>query len=170
MTINKYQGEFKLKIYGIEYPMLWNYNTYCEFESETGMDANTLFTDMVNELNVMQSLGTFNQSEEASASEVMSRLSGIAQAKYAVWLFYLAAKAKDSAVTFEEIQEGVMLEGVTQNKLDPDGELVSTYPHLVLKFAIDVLSIGVDKDDVNAKKSGSLKHSFLGKLRHLFSM
>lgn len=169
-TANKYQGEFTIKLYGIEYPCIWNYKTYGEFETKTGRDPNSLFADVINELNVMQSIGVFDNEDEISASEVMTRLAAIAEAKYAVWLFYISAHEKDEAVTFEEIQEAVMMEGITQNKTSPDGELVNTYPQLVLKFAIAVMSIGVDKEDLNAKKSESLKHSFLGKLKHLFSI
>ncbi len=168
--INKYKGEFSLKIYGITYPMLWNYNVYGEFKTQTGRDPNSLFVDMINELNVMQSIGTFEKADEVSASEMMMRLSAIAEAEYAVYLFYLAARAADKAVSFEEIQEAVMMEGVTQNKLNGDGELVNTYPQLVLKFAIEVMTIGVNKEDIESKKSGSLGHSLLGKLKHLFSI
>lgn len=166
---NKYEGDFEITLYGHTYPMKWNYRTYGEFKTKTGRDPNSLFVDIINELNVMNSIGVFDKSDEISSSEVMTRLAAIAEAEYAVWLFYLAAKEKDKAVTFEEIQEAVMMEGVVQNKLSPDGELVRTYPQLVLTFALKVFSIGVDEEDLEAKKPESLKPSFLGKLKHLFS-
>ena len=166
-AINKYDGEIKIKLYGIDYPMRWTAKVYAKFKSETGVDPHALFMDVINEINVMKCIGTFDKDVETANSELMARLSGIVHAEYAAWLFYLSAKEMNSMVSFEEIQEAVLLEGVSQHKEAPDGELVQTYPYLVAEFAIFAFDIGNIKNDDDSKKK-NLKPSFLQKLRHLF--
>jgi len=135
-AVNKYDGEIKLKLYGIEYPMRWNARVYAQFKSETGVDPHALFMDMLNEVNIVKSLGTFEKETDLANTELMARLSGIAQMHLAAWLFYLSAKELDRAVTFEEIQEAVLLEGVNSSCYAPGGELVQTYPYLVFEFQL----------------------------------
>jgi len=169
-AVNKYDGEIKLKLYGIEYPMRWNARVYAQFKSETGVDPHALFMDMLNELNIVKSLGTFEKETDLANTELMARLSGIAQMHLAAWLFYLSAKEMDKAVTFEEIQEAVLLEGVNSGSYTPDGELVTTYPYLVFEFAIFVLGIGdLDPEDDIKKKKHNSKPLFIQKLASLFS-
>ena len=167
-AVNKYDGEIKLKVYGVEYPMRWNARVYAKFKTETGVDPHALFMDMINEVNIVKSLGTFEKEADLANTELMARLSGIAQMHLAAWLFYLAANEMDKAVSFEEMQEAVLLEGVMSHKYMPDGELVTTYPYLVFEFAIFALNIGEQPEDVKKKKQ-SLRPSFTEKLRSLFS-
>lgn len=166
-AINKYDGEIKLKLYGVDYPMRWTAKVYAQFKSETGVDPHALFMDVINEINVMKSIGIFEKEVEPANSELMARLSGIVHAEYAAWLFFLAAKQMDSMVSFDEIQEAVLLEGVSQHKMAPDEELVQTYPYLVAEFAIFAFNIGNVADDGDSKKK-NLKPSFLQKLLHQF--
>ena len=163
-SVNKYNGEIKIKIYGIEYPMRWTARTYFEFKSQTGIDPNALFMDAINEVNQLKSSGIFKDDPEIANSALMARLSSVISAECAAWLFYLAAKEKDQAVTFEEFQEAVLLEGVSQTNHDPDGELVQTYPYLVIQFAIFAMGLSNNKADVKKKSSGLL---FIDRLRQL---
>ena len=164
-AVNKYNGEMNMKIYGVDYPLRWNARVYFEFKSETGMDPNALFMDVINEINVLKSAGVFDEDPEIANSTLMARLSSIVSAEYAVWLFYLAAKEMNSAVEFEEFQEAVLLEGVSQTKEDPNGDLVQTYPHLVTKFAIFAMGIGADKDVKKKPRNSALL--FIDRLRQL---
>ena len=171
-AVNKYDGEIKLKLYGIEYPMRWNARVYAQFKSETGVDPHALFMDMLNEVNIIKSLGTFDKGTDVANTELMARLSGIAQMHLAAWLFYLSAKELDKAVTFEEIQEAVLLEGVSSTSYTPDGELVTTYPYLVFEFAIFVLGIGnsePEEDDIKKNKQNS-RPLFIQRLASLLSI
>lgn len=167
-AVNKYDGEIKLKVYGVEYPMRWNARVYAKFKTETGVDPHALFMDMINEVNIIKSLGTFEKETDQANTELMARLSGIAQMHLAAWLFYLAANEMDRAVSFEEMQEAVLLEGVSAHKYTPDGTLVQTYPYLVFEFAIFALNIGEQPEEVKKKKQ-SLTPLFIQKLSSLFS-
>ena len=167
-AVNRYDGETKLKLYGIDYPMRWNARTYFQFKTETGIDPNALFMDVVNEINMLKSSGVFDDDPEIANSTLMARLTAVVSAECAVWLFYLAAKEMDKAVTFEEIQEAVLLEGVSQTKEGPDDELVQTYPHIVTSFAIFALGIG-ETDNVKKKPSSSGR-LFIDRLRQVFSI
>lgn len=166
--INKYDGEFRLKVYGIEYPMRLNAKVYCQFKSETGRDLNSVFADVLNELNRLTSIGALhNDDAEVAASEVMAGLASIVDMDYAAWLFYLAAKEKDNTVTFEEMQEAVLCEGISQNRTCVnDGQIVQTYPQIFLTFTTNALTIGGD-DPKKCKKSSA--PSLLNRLKSVFS-
>lgn len=169
-SVNKYDGEFKLKIYGIDYPMRLNARVYGEFKSETGRDLNSIFADVINELNRLRVVGAMDKEDDCAASEMMAGLCAIIDMEYAAWLFYLSAKAiKNSMVSFEEIQEAVLLEGVSQNKTcSVDGEIVQSYPNLFLKFTIFALDIGGNEEEI--KKPQNSKPSLLEKLRYVLSI
>lgn len=167
-AVNKFDGEFKLKVYGIEYPMRLNARVYAQFKSETGRDLNSLFADVLNELNRLRSIDVLSGADENAASEMMAGLCSIIDMEYAAWLFYLAAKEMDNVVTFEEMQEAVLLEGISQNRTYPgSNDIVQTYPSLFLTFTIFAMSIGGDEPKKQAESS---KPSLLEKLKQVFSI
>lgn len=162
-VVNKFDGETKLDLFGIEYPMRLNARVYAQFTSETGRDLNSIFADLLNELNRLKSTGVMGKADEYAASEMMAGLCSVVDMEQAAWLFYLSAKEMDAMVTFEEIQEAVLCEGIGQNaRYKPGGELVTTYPQLFLQYTIFALGIG--GEDEGTKKPSS-KPSLLTRLR-----
>ncbi len=121
---NAFKGERDVEINNINYPMVVNMDVICEFESETGKD---FFNCAVKAINAMMK----TRAIENPLDRGMVMTEHVSM-KDTCWLFYLAAKQRNSQVEFGEIQEAVAFEGAI------DGELVS-YPilfALLCEFAI----------------------------------
>lgn len=121
---NKFKGEIDIELNGVKYPMLVDMDVITEFESETGED---FFHSCTKSINAM--IKTRGVEDALDRAEYMTSKVSM---KTASWLFYLAAKRKNSQVEFGEIQEAVAFEGCV------DGEKVS-YPlcfALLCEFAV----------------------------------
>jgi hypothetical protein len=126
---NGYKGETTVNLYDIDYPMKFDWDVIASFESMTGKDfCNT-------------ALKAINAHEETKDVEPLMRRFELLTDKIsradAATLFYLAAHKANKVVTFEEIQEAVMMEGMMPRS--GEGDLIyRSYPILfveVVSFA-----------------------------------
>lgn len=121
---NAFKGEIDIIINDINYPMLVDMGVISEFESETGSDFMNLAIKAINMM-----LKTRDIENALDRAQLMTDVISV---KDASWLFYLAAKKKNSQVEFGEIQEAVMMEGAVDS-------LKASYPLLfasLVEFAI----------------------------------
>lgn len=103
---NKYEGEIDIVLYHKKYKLKIDMHVVGEFQSETDADFMQV---MVKALNAFQESNGIEES--LKRAQVMS---SAVRMDHAAWLFYIAAKRADKTVTFEEIQEAVLLEGAIE--------------------------------------------------------
>lgn len=144
---NHYKGEFGLKIKGVDYKMAFDLAIYAEFKSETDRDPFAMFADLINQVNQMSAEGVYNKPPDLANTEIMARLTTCVTPFEAAWLFYLSAHKSNKAVTFEEMQDAVWIEGFSMGKEivindDGDTDFATTYPNLMVEFAMFALGIG----------------------------
>ncbi len=119
---NAYNGEIDIELYFKKYPMRVNMDVIAQFQTETGKDFMHV---------AIKSINAYNKSRSADSvferAELMTKAVSMLDAAH---LFYLAAKEKDSTVTFEEIQEAVLLDGPVEKMVLFEGneKLVRSYP------------------------------------------
>ncbi len=124
-----YFGECTVRLYGIDYPMKFDNHTLNQWERETGKDFAHLSMEVV--LAWTHLLQQRHAAAKAKASgdvtvkyniaEEAAKLTGVVSKSDAAWLFFIGAKAMNTQVSFEEIQEGVMLDGAYRRKVvDPE--------------------------------------------------
>ncbi len=119
---NNYEGETKITLYDKTYPMKVNMRVIAAFQSETGHDYMHCAMRAMNALQEAQGLNPLAQAEVMTKAVPMD---------VAAWFFFLAGKEADSTVTFEEIQEAVLLEGpLMRLSENPDSEGRESYPVL----------------------------------------
>ena len=144
--MNSYRGETKIEIFGRVYPMIFNMNVIAEFEASAGKDFNHV---------AISSINAFRNSESCETIQERAQiLTGAISRSDAAWLFYLAAKEADSRVTFEEMQEAVMLEGFMPRADDTDGKVFASYPILFIQ-AMSFATIGYMDESKKKKLSES---------------
>lgn len=141
LECNAYDGEMTLVLYHKPYPMRINLAVLAQFEEETGTCFNTI---------AVRALYAWEQSQKAESS--LARAEYLTEAismKHAAILFYLAAKQKDSHVTFPEIQEAVLMEGAISRLTDTkEGEPIKSsrsYPVLFVELVMFALMGVFDK-------------------------
>ena len=140
-----YFGETEIRLYGIDYPMKFDISTLQQWEKATdkdfahvSMQCVLLWSNMLQERLVNEQQGKdigVNLAEEAE------KLTGIVSREDAAQLFYYGARASNSQVTFEEIQEGVMRDGpyrrLIKDERPPDhGEYTESYPVLFISVIL----------------------------------
>ena len=139
---NSYRGETVVKIFGRDYPMIFNMNVIAEFEANAGKDFNHL---------AISSFNALKRSEDLEAIQDRAEiLTGVISRVDAAWLFYLGAKEADSHVTFEEIQEAVQFEGFVPRVDESDGQEYAGYPLLFVTAAL-FATVGI-MDEIKKKK------------------
>ena len=116
---NKYNGEYEIILDFRKINMRINMNVVASFQSETGHDFFHVAIRAMNALRKSAGLDPFDQSELLTSAVSMED---------AAWLFYLAAKQCDSAITFEEIQEAVLHEGPLYRAEFEEKPAVEGYP------------------------------------------
>ena len=119
---NAYNGEMDVELYFKVYPMKINMGVIASFQAETGVDFMHIAIKAINAYNKSrQSDSTFERAELMTEAVSM---------EHAAYLFFLAAKEKDSTVTFEEIQEAVLLDGPVERFVDVEGsdKMLRSYP------------------------------------------
>ena len=141
---NAFKGERDIELNKINYPMVVNMAVISEFESETGKD---FFNCSIKAINAM--MKTRSVENPLDRAQLMTEHVKMSDA---CWLFYLAAKQKNSQVEFGEIQEAVAFEGAI------DGELVS-YPILFALLCEFAISGSVKKKKSKSSKEKTLKSS-----------
>jgi hypothetical protein len=119
MSANKYNGEINITLFHKVYPMKINMNVIAKFQSETGKDYMRLAIRSMNGLRKCVGLDATDQAEIMTTAVEMSD---------AAWLFYLAAKEMDKLVTFDEIQEAVLMEGPLREVNPLDSSVSASYP------------------------------------------
>lgn len=115
--MNHYNGEKTITLYGKVYPMKIDMGVIGEFNSETGKDYMHTAVKAMNAY--VRAKDLF---EPLAVAEIMT---GAVSMSDAAWLFYLAAKKMDKSVTFDEIQEAVLLEGPMKK---PEDDEQMSYP------------------------------------------
>lgn len=140
---NSYMGETTLEIFGRKYPMIFNMNVVAEFEANAGKDFNHVAISAINAFTSSALCETIQQRAEI-LTKAISRAD-------AAWLFYLAAKEADSFVTFEEMQEAVMLEGFLPRDSE-DGSEFASYPILFIQ-AVSFATMGYINESKKKKPS-----------------
>lgn len=131
---NNYEGEIDITLDHKTYPMKVNMRVIAAFQTETGEDFMKVAIRSMNALR-----RSTNYDEPLDQAEIMTRAVTL---EHAATLFYLAAKEKDRAVTFEEMQEAVLMEGPLAQKGD-DGEVIQSYPILFAQLMMfSVLGVG----------------------------
>lgn len=139
MASNQYNGEITIRLDAKDYPMCINMGVIAKYQSETGRDYMHVAIKAINALR--KSVGLSPLDQAALMTEAVSM-------EDAAWLFYLAAKEMDKTVTFEEIQEAVLMEGPLM-MVDAEGELIQSYPVL---FGNLVMFATLGAMDVSKKK------------------
>lgn len=101
---NPYQGEKIIKLNGINYPMKVDLSVIVAFKEETGRD----FMEVA-----IGALNAFAQADhdERRGIDRAAHLTKYVPLSEAAHLFYLAAHKCNSQVTFDEMQEAVLMEG-----------------------------------------------------------
>ena len=125
-SANQYDGEKIVRLHDKDYPMRVNMGVIAKFQTETGHDY---MLCAVKAMNAMRKAGVLESAIDQA--EVMTEAVPMFDA---AWFFYLAAKELDSTVTFEEIQEAVLLEGPLR-QIRGDG-VSQSYPVLFADLAM----------------------------------
>ncbi len=128
--MNSYDGEVKIKLYDKIYPMRVNLGVIAEFQSDTGKCFNSVACSA---LNAWQEISD----SECSVIERAAVLCECISMEDAARFFYLCAKNVDSQVTFEEIQEAVLMEGAVSRHMN--GEFTRSYPVLFVDICLFAL-------------------------------
>lgn len=124
---NNYNGEMGIRLDDKDYVMTVNMDVIGKFESETGVD----FMNFAMRAMRAAQMAAFEKSALACA-EMMTKAVPM---KEAVYLFYLAANAKDQCVELNEMQENVLREGPMQRVEAGTMEVLSqSYPTLVARL------------------------------------
>lgn len=134
--MNRYEGETKITLYDKEYVMKVNMRFIASFSSETGKDFNAA---------ALKAMNAYEKSrtEGLGLSETAEKMAEAVPMDIAAWAFYLAAHESDKCVTFGEIQEAVLLEGVTARPSNRVKDKVTlSYPIKFMQLATHAL-IGV---------------------------
>ena len=137
--MNHLLGETKITLFDKEYPMKVNIGFFAKFKSETGVSFNSF---------AAKALAAW---ERAKGKEFYDRGSIMADAvddELAAWAFFIAAKQSDKCVTFEEIQDAVLKEGVYERTVGSD-VFVRSYPIALVELAVFAL---IDIHSKNDKK------------------
>ena len=113
--------------------MTFNMNVIAEFEARTGKDFNHVAISAINAYRNSEKCGTLSERAEV-LTKAISRAD-------AAWLFYIASKESDKLVTFEEIQEAVMLEGFIYRE-DESGVQHASYPIRFIE-AVSFATVGI---------------------------
>jgi hypothetical protein len=172
----------ELTIAGIDYQLEWSLNAYREITKLTGVDFNHLRANIFNEINQLNNVigkppayyaeGNPNEhtlygtrQEYANALEnynidfdleFTTRITEHISMEMAAKIFYAAAHSLNSKVELAEMEENCFIEGIKPN------ENTSGYQYLVVQYISWTYTVGTDKEEEDAKKSG--KGSLLKKL------
>lgn len=156
-------GQVTFELLGVTYNGRWTWNAYEKIREETGQCPYSVFT------RISEKAGLFVAKEmlktDAGVTESCAELSEVISAKFAYSLLYHLAKEGDGAVTPEEIQHGILLEGTTPAAitLEDDEEVdCQGYCFKVMELAIELLGVGSSKKKA---KNPNFLHFFLEKLK-----
>jgi hypothetical protein len=140
-------GKTSVKFRGIEYPLDLTFNlaTIQTFEEMTGDDFHAVAFKAINAWRKCSAEKIINPFDIA---EVMTQAVTLKHA--AVW-FYAAAKVNNSKITFDEMQENVLLERAYQH-VDEEGKTALSYPIMFVDSVTSVL-MGKTKNDGKKKPS-----------------
>lgn len=130
-ALNQYNGEIAITLDGKHYPMKITTDTIAKFNADSGHDFMHV---AIRAMNAAQA-ATF-EGGLLKVAEMLTKAVPMADAAY---LFYHAAKAMDSTVTLDEIQEAVIREGPLKRiqlaEGDEDQKTVSeSYPILFVQL------------------------------------
>lgn len=143
-------GETTIRLYGIDYPMKFDISALNEWEQATGKDFAHLSMQIVlmwTELLQRRKAAVQTDGDKVTVryniAEEAERLTAVISREDAAQLFYIGAKRENSQVTFEEIQEGVMLDGPYRRKIDDEnhedhGGHTESYPILFVNVVMSL--------------------------------
>ena len=129
MATNNYNGEIAITLHHKVYPMKINMEVIAKYQSE-GFDYMRVAVRSINALR--KTIGEAPLDQAQLMTEAVSLTE-------AATLFYLASKAMDKTVTFEEIQEAVLYEGpMMQQDILADGTIgaLESYPIIFANLCI----------------------------------
>lgn len=147
-------GETEIRLYGIDYPMKFDINVLNQWEQATSKDFAHLtmrcilaWQDLLKRrvASMAQQGAEGSDTLKFSIAEEAEQLTSIVSRSDAAHLFYLGAKAANGQVSFDEIQEGVMLDGPYRRKVTdenhPDYEkYTESYPILFVNVVLALQS------------------------------
>lgn len=145
-SVNLYDGEIEIALYDKIYPMKINLGVIAKFQSETGKCFNNIAVKSIQAWNKTKD-DKIGINRAASLTDVISMTD-------AATLFYIAAKEMDSQVTFEEIQEAVLMDGAMprlDTNEDVEVSLTRSYPILFVDLSMFALVGIFDKKKVVKK-------------------
>ena len=146
-----------LEIAGRVYPLIWCPDVIKKFKSETGKHPISLFSQVRKDLHLAAYKGDLGTGSATIDAVVMASLiANVFNPDDASRLLYYAANAVDGAVTFEEIQDAVYIEGICPEIKEKNGVKIYTYPFILQKYMHYCLGIKTVQDEEDQKKtSGS---------------
>ena len=157
-----YFGETEITLYGIDYPMKFDIGVIQQFENRSGKDFPNLALRAISAwIKVQERRLASDDPQMINHLEIGLALTEVISREDAAHLFYLGAHAVNSQVTFDEIQEGVLLDGPYRRKIVDEehsqvGALTDSYPIL---FVNVMLALQKDAYDNIKKKSLTLPAS-----------
>lgn len=148
--MNSFDGQIKLNLFGKVYPMTINLRVMASFRSETGKDFNAFCARV---------LDAWSKTDGADFYAKAAMMAEAVPMDFAAWAFYLAAKESDSQVSFEEIQDAVLNEGVIlKTEVDSGKAVNQTYPVIFSELAIFAL-LGAPEIKAKPDQKKSSGHS-----------
>lgn len=136
-----YFGETEITLYGIEYSMKFDIGVIQQFESRSGKDFPSLALASISAWIELQQARVGEGGDEVTHLRIGRELTKVISREDCAHLFYLGAHQVNSQVSFEEIQEGIMLDGPYRRKITDedhpqDGELTESYPILFVNVML----------------------------------
>lgn len=155
-------GEVKFELLGVKYPGRFTWDVYEKIREETGQCPYAVFTRISEKASIFVAKEMLHSDSGVTSS--CAELADVVSAKFAYSLLYHLARAEDSAVTSEEIQHGILIEGTTPSvvTVEDDEFECQGYCFKVMELAIDLLGIGSSKKKA---KNPNFLHLFLEKFK-----